>query len=177
MTAPTRPASTKAFGTEKFSFVATIATITAPSLATEINAAGSLDVSCYLFDSSDRPTQNTNRITRERRVCDTVQFEQIGITTMQGGNLMYALDPQAAAGATGKKAWEKFVAGATGFLVRRAGIDVNTDYAAGQFVDVIPIEVGPHFDVKVGDGESAEWAGTNAFAITGPIATNVAIAA
>lgn len=175
MTAPIRPASTKTYGKEKWSFVATIASIASPT-ALEINAGTSLDVSCYLFDSSDRPTQNTNRVTRERRICDKASFEQIGTTTYGGGNLMYAVDPQAAALSDGKKAFEKLPEGTVGFLVRRLGIDVNTDFAVGQFVDVFPIEVGPQMPTRQGDGESSEAAITQAFAVTSPPAFIKAIA-
>jgi len=167
MTAPIRPASTKAYGKEKWSFVSAIADLDTP-LLTEINAGTSLDISCYLFDSTDRPGQNTNRVSRERRVCDTTTYEQIGTTSYTGGNALYAVNPQAAAGSDGKKALEKLPDGTVGFLVRRLGIDVNTDYAAGQFVDVFPVEFGPGMPTKQGDGESSEVAITQAFAITGP---------
>lgn len=167
MAAPIRPASAKAFKREKLLWVPTIADINAPKV-TELTAASALDISCTLFDSFARPSQNTNAVTRERRVCDGEQYEQIGITTYSGGELPYALDPQAIAGADGKKTWEKFIAGATGFLVRRLGIDVNTDVAIGQFVDVFPLEVGPSMPSKQGDGESAEVSGVATYVVTGP---------
>lgn len=176
MAAPIRPPSAKAYGREKWAYVPTVANINAPTLA-ELNAAAGLDISCYLFDSSTRPTQNTNLVTKERRVCDTKQFQQVGNTDPTGGEITYALDPQAAALSDGKKAWEKIGAGATGFLVRRLGIDVNTDFAAGQFVDVFPVEFGPSMPIKVGDGEAAEVGATASFAITADPAYIKAIAA
>lgn len=176
MTAPIRPASTKAFQREKWVFVPTIASITAPTVA-EVTGASTLDVSCYLFDSTGRPAQNTNRVTLERRICDGAQYEQIGTTTYTGGDMMYAVDPQAAAASTGKKAWEKFPDGTTGFLVRRLGIDVNTDLAAGQFVDVFPVSFGPAMPTTVGDNDSAEVGISQAFAITAPPAFIKAVAA
>lgn len=167
MAAPTRPASAKAFKREKWLWVPTIAAPAAPSVA-ELVAASALDISCYLFDSFARPTQTTNAATLERRVCDGEQYEQIGITSFSGGEFPYAVDPQAIAGSEGKAAWEKFVAGASGFLVRRLAIDVDTDVAVGQFVDVVPAEVGPSMPTKVGEGESAEVAGMATYVITGP---------
>lgn len=176
MAAPIRPASAKAYGREKWVFVPTVANIAAPTL-TEINAGAGLDISCYLFDSSTRPSQNTNLVTKERRVCDTKQFQQVGNTDPQGGEITYALDPQAAALSDGKKLWEKIGTGATGYLVRRLGVDVNTDFAAGQFVDVFPVEFGPSMPVRVGEGESAEVGATTSFAITADPAYIKAIAA
>lgn len=159
MAAPIRPAATKAFKREKLIWVPTIADINAPKL-TELSAASALDISCTLFDSFARPTQTTNAAQLERRVCDGEQYEQAGITTYSAGEMPYALDPQAIAGSDGKKTWEKFVAGASGFLVRRLAIDVETDLAVGQFVDVFPAEVGPSMPTTVGEGESREVAGT-----------------
>lgn len=165
MAAPINPGATKAFGKEKWAFVPTIADINAPTV-TAVNGASALDISCYLFDDFGRPSQSTNVVTKKRRVCDTVQYQQIGVTTYGSGELQYSVDPQAAAASNGKKAWEKFPAGTTGFLVRRLGLDVNTDFAAGQFVDVFPVELGPPMPMVIGDGETAEVGVTNTFAIT-----------
>lgn len=176
MAAPIRPASTKAFTKEKWVYVVTIASITAPTAA-EVTAGTVLDVSCYLFDSTGRPTQNTNRVTLERRICDGAVYEQIGTTTYGGGEMLYAVNPQAVAATDGKKAFEKFPAGTVGYLVRRFGVDVNTDLAAGQFVDVFPVEFGPQMPTTVGSGENAEVAITQSFAITSAPAFIKAIAA
>ena len=180
MAAPINPGSSKAFGREKWIFVPTIANTSAPTTA-ELTGASALDVSCYLFDPNfTRPSQNTNTVTKTRRVCDTVQYSQIGITQFSGGELTYAFDPQAAALSNGKKAWEKFGSGAvsattSGYLVRRNGIDVNTDIAAGQFVDVFPAEIGPGMPTTVGDGEAAENAAMHVFTITAAPAPNKAV--
>lgn len=176
MTAPIRPASAKAFTREKWVYVATIASQSAPTVA-EVTAGTVLDISCYLFDTSANPTQNTNLVEKVRRICDGAIYQQIGTTTYSGGEMLYALQPQAAALSNGKKAWEKFPSGTTGYLVRRFDVDVNTDLAAGQFIDVFPVEFGPQMPVKVGDGEAAEVGVTQTFAITGPPSFVVAIAA
>lgn len=176
MAAPIRPASSKAFQREKWVYVPAIANIEAPTLA-ELNAATGLDVSCYLFASSGKPTQNTNLVTRERRLCDGAQYQQVGTTTYEGGDMLAAFDPQAVAASDGKKAYEKFPEGTSGFLVRRLGVAVGTDFSAGQFVDSFPVEFGPPMPTTAGDGESAENAFMSRFAITGPPAFNKAIAA
>lgn len=174
MAAPIRPASSKAYGREKWSFVPAIADISAPTVA-EVTAATALDISCYLFDSSTRPGQSTNLVTKERRICDTKQFQQVGDTNPSGGEITYALDPQAASGSDGKKAWEALVDGGTGYLVRRLGVDVDTDFTTGQFVDVFPVEFGPSMPTTVGDGESRENGAVSSFAVTSDPAYVVAI--
>lgn len=176
MTAPIRPDSTKAFQREKWVYVATIANINSPTI-TELTAGSTLDVSCMLFDDTGRPTQNTNLVEKKRRVCDGAVYQQVGTTTYGGGDMSYQVDPQAAALSNGKKAWEKFPSGTTGYLVRRLGIDVSTDLAAGQFVDVFPMEVGPQMPTIVGDGESAEVGVTQTFAVTSAPSFIKAIAA
>lgn len=167
MAAPIRPASSKAFKREKWVFAPTLADINAPKV-TETTGASSLDISCYLFDSSARPTGSTNLVEKERRICDGATYQQVGSTTYTGGEMVAAMDPQAVALSDGKKAWEKFPEGTTGYLVRRLGIDVNTDLAIGQFVDVFPVEFGAPMPGTTGDGESRENSFTSTFAITGP---------
>lgn len=176
MAAPIRPASSKAYGREKWVYVPTIANVNAPTVA-EVTAGTVLDITCYLFESSARPTGSTNLVERERRICDTTTFQQVGSTTYAGGEMVASLDPQAAALSDGKKAWEKFPEGTTGYLVRRLGLDRNTDLAAAQFVDVFPVEFGVPMPGTVGDGESRENSFTSTFAITSTPAFVKAIAA
>src|SRR3954469_3875258 len=116
MTAPIRPASVKAYGSDKWAFVPTIATPATP-LVTEVNAASALDVSLMVFDGSGLPDQSTNRVSKTKRIGDTIVFEQIGDTNQQGFDLMFQFDAQGAALSNGVKAWEKFSAGGvTGFF-------------------------------------------------------------
>lgn len=176
MAAPIRPAASKAYGREKWVFVPTIANINAPTVA-EVTAVSALDISCYLFESSARPTATTNLVDRERRICDTTTFQQVGTTTYAGGEMVASFDPQAAALSDGKKAWEKFPEGTTGYLVRRLGTLVATDLAAAQFVDVFPVEFGVPVPGTTGDGEARENSFTSTFAITSTPAFNKAIAA
>lgn len=160
-----RPAGTKAYGRETWLYVPTIADPSAPTVA-ELTGASVLDLSCYFYAETGRPSQTTNRVTRPKRVCDTVTFEQIGDTTYAGGDALYALDPQAAPASEGKDAYETLPEGTTGFLVRRLGVDVDTAITAGDYVDVFPAEFGPAMPTTTGDAEAAEVAAMQAFAIT-----------
>lgn len=176
MAAPIRPNPVKTFGKDKWVFVATISSIAAPTAA-EVTHATVLDITMMAFDGDGYPTQSTNRPVTERRIGDTIQYEQIGIQNISGGTMMFAIQPQAAGASDGKKAWEKFVAGTTGYLVRRMGTAVATDLAAGQFVTVYPVEYGAPFPMIVGEGESGEAGFASDYAVTGPISGLVAIAA
>lgn len=176
MTEPIRPAATKTHGRENWVFVPTIASIAAPT-ALEVSGASSLDITNIVFaDGAPNPTQNTNRVTQNRRLGDTTVPEFIGDTTYQGGDLTYAFAAQAASGSDGKKLWEKIPEGTTGYLVRRMGIARSTAPTAGQFVSVFPVEFGPSMPTKNGDGESGEAAAMVSFAVTSAPAFNVALA-
>jgi hypothetical protein len=96
-----------------------------------------------------------------------VLYEQIGDTNMQGFDMLFQFDAQGAALSNGVKAWEKFSpGGVTGYMVRRVGLSVNTDFTAGQFVDIYPVEIGPGMPTTEGTGETAESAAKCTVAIT-----------
>jgi len=176
MTEPLRPSATKTHGRENWLFIPALADKAAPTVA-EITAAGGLDITRIVFADSGQPSQSTNRVNAQRRLGDTTTSEFIGDTSYTGGDITYALDPQAAAGAEGKKLWELIPEGTTGYLVRRLGIARDVTPAAGQFVDVFPVEFGPSMPTKVGDAESAEAAAMATFAVTDKPEFVVAIAA
>ena len=176
MTEPLRPSATSVHGRENWLFVPTLADAAAPTVA-EVTAAGGLDITRIVFADSGKPSQSTNRVTQQRRLGDTTVPEFIGDTSYTGGDMTYALDPQAAAGADGKKLWELIPEGTTGYLVRRLGVPRATDPTAGQFVDVYPVAFGPSMPTTAGDAESAEAAAMVTFAVTDKPEFVVAIAA
>lgn len=177
MAEPLRPAATKTYGRENWIFVTAVSSIAAPTAA-EVNAAGGIDITNIAFaDGAPNPTQSTNLVTMQRRFGDTTETQFVGTTTYTGGEVTYQLAPQAAALADGVKLWEKIGTGTTGFLIRRQGVARATAPAAGQFVDVFPVEFGPSMPTKSGDGESAEAAAVCSFAVTSTPAFRVAIAA
>lgn len=176
MTAPIRPAGTKVFGKEKWAFVPTIASTAAPSVA-ELTAAGAIDMSCFFYSDTAKPSVSQSGVTSPARICDTQQFQSMGLAQWTGGDAKYAVDPQGAAGSDGKKALAALPEGTTGFLVKRAGIAYDTDFTTGDFVSVYPVEFGVPVDVTEGDGESAEVAIQQAYVISGPPETLVAAVA
>lgn len=177
MAAPVRPNSTKAYLRDKWVFVPTgTYDPSAPSLAI-LNAATALDVTKMFFASSARPSQSTNLARAPRRLGDGETYEFVGESQRTIGEVRYSFDPQAAALSTGKKAFEKFPAGTTGFLVNRLGLDRDTDLATGQFVTSYPAEFGPQMETLEGDGEGAEVAIVQTVAQTGPTQMNKVVVA
>ena len=167
MAEPLRPTPAKVYGRENWIFCPTMASPSAPSVA-ELTAGSALDITNIAFaDGAPTPSQSTNLVAQPKRLGDTTEQQFVGTTTYGGGEMTYALSPQAAAGSDGKKAWEALGAGVTGFLVRRMGVTKSTTVTTGQFVDVYPVEFGPSMPTKSGDGEAAESAATATFAVTG----------
>lgn len=174
MVAPVRPSATKAYLREKIIFVPTLTDPQSPSLA-ELNAASSLDVTKMFFASSARPSQSTNLARAPRRLGDGETYEFVGESQSTLGEVRYSFNPQGAASSDGKKAFEKFPAGTTGYLVWRMGIDRDADLATGQFVTSYPVEFGPQHETTEGDGEAAEVGIVQTVAQTGPKALNKAV--
>ena len=177
MPAPTRPTATKAYLREKVVFVPTgTYNPDTPSAALLVGATA-LDVTKMLFASSARPSQSTNLARAPKRLGDGESYEFVGESTATVGEMRYSFDPQAAALSAGKKAYEKFPAGTTGYLVFRYGIDRDTDIATSQFVTSYPVEFGPQQETMEGDGEGAEVAIVQTVAQTGPKSLNKAVVA
>lgn len=167
MAEPLKPAATKTYGKENWIFVTTIASASLIPTALEVNAASSLDITNIAFaDGAPSPSQSTNLVEQTKRFGDTTVSQFVGTTTYAGGEMTYQFAPQAAAASDGVKLWEKIPEGTTGYLVRRQGVAKATTPAAGQFVDVFPVEFGPSMPSKSGDGEAAETGAVVTFAVT-----------
>ena len=176
MAAPIRPAATKSYLRNKWVFVPAIANTSAPTVA-ELTGASVLDVTKMFFESSAQPSQSTNLARSPKRIGDAETYEFVGETTASFGEVRYSFNPQGAALSDGKKAFEKFPAGTTGYMVNRLGLDRDTDLAAAQFVTIYPVEFGQQHETIEGDGEGGEVAIVQTVAQTGPKSLNKAIAA
>lgn len=176
MVLPTRPAGTKAYLTDKWVWVPTLANPSAPTV-TECNGATALDVTLMFYASSAKPSQTTNLARAPKRIGDGESYEFVGETQRTLGEMRYAINPQGAALSDGQKAYEKFQDGATGYFVRRRGINRLTDLAVGNKVWVYPAECGPAGEGEEGEGEGAETAIVQTFAQTGPTVKQVALVA
>lgn len=167
MAAPTRPASTRSYLRDTWVFIPTGSyDPSAPSTALLVGATA-LNVTNMFFASSARPSQSTNLVRGPKRLGDAEVPEFVGETNPSFGEVRYSFNPQGAALSDGVKAFEKFPAGTTGYLVNRLGIDRNTDLAVGQFVTSYPVEFGPQQETTEGDGEAGEVAIVQSVAQTG----------
>lgn len=172
------PEATKAQGNISVTAVASIATPTAPSLATEINATSSVNISCFLYDNGSIVNATTNKVTANARLCTTEQFQQFGNTLFEVSDLMYVYNPQGSPTDPANKAKELLDEGAEVYLVERLGLDAqNTDYAAAQLVNVYHVRLGKQNRTRQGDAESAEFSITQSAILLEPPVYDVAIVA
>lgn len=174
MAAPIKPALVRAFGNDSWTFVPAIADKTAPTVA-EVTAATGFNLSCSLFGDQEDVSATTEKVTLPRRLCETETYESNGPTSYSMPDLQVSFDPQAAAASDGKKAWETMTDGATGFLVRRQGVDATTDFQSGDFVDVVPVQLGTKVPSKTGTGADGVYAFTQAVSITDTPEWNAAV--
>lgn len=171
------PEATPILGNSSILVVQDMADPSAPSLATDIGAATTVNVSGYLY-SGGTGTSNTNKGEAPRRVATKSSVQQFGTTNYEVTDLQYTYDPQAALSADANAAREALAEGAEVFLVIRRGLDVeNTAMAAGQKVDVWPVRLGPQNKTQTGDGEFDEYSITQTVVALGPPTEDVSIAA
>lgn len=176
MTAPIKPALKRAFGNDSWAWVPAVGNKTAPTVA-EVTAAAGFNLSCSLFGEQEGFSATTEKVTLPRILCETATFEVNGSTNYSAPDLMVSFDPQAATGADGKKAWAAMTDLSSGFLIRRQGVTATTDFTAGEFVDVIPAQLGTKVPTKTGTGSDGVYAFTVGASITDTPAWNVAIVA
>lgn len=153
-------------------WVESIATPTAPSLATEINAASSVALEC-LVTGQFNIDFSVDR-TQLRRMCSRQVRERSGPVTYSVQDLFVVYDPQNMA-APVSAAYAALTDGATGYLVERRGVHVDTAWAAGDLVRVIPVEVANANPAP--PEEDNELQARIAFTVIGEVQKDVALVA
>ena len=165
MAAPTKPSLISAFGRESWTFLIAVADKAAPT-AIELEAATGFNLSCSVFGEQEGMTATTEKVTLPRRLCETVTYESNGPTSFSMADLMVSYDPQGAPASAGKKAWETMTDNLNGFLVQRLGKAGTSVFIAGDYVNVVPVQLGVKVPTKTSTGADGVVAFTQAVAIT-----------
>ena len=176
MAAPIKPALKQALGKESWGFALAVADILVPKL-TELNATSGINLSCSVFGEQGGLTSTTSKVSLPRLLCEKTTYQVNGETNYEMADLMISFQPQAASGADGKKAWETLTDDIAGFLYYRQDISSTADLAVGQFVNVIPVQLGVKTPTTTGTGNESVYAFTQAASVTGKPAFNVALVA
>ncbi len=171
------PTGVTAEGNVKAVVVAAIADKAAPKLATEINAASSVDISGYVMAGQFTPG-GEQASGQNRRLGSKQTFQRLGRENPTFGDLQYVYYPQATAPDANNKAFETLVNLYTGFIVIRYGLDAQTTaFAVSQKVDVWPVEFGvQRKNPPPEDDEFALLTITQAVAVTGTVQRNAVVA-
>lgn len=151
------PVAEKVQGNDKIIFIKTVADPAAPSLATEINAATSLEVTLAAYGTWNAPV-NVNTGNSPRRIGTTVQLPQEGNAQRQVIPFPYPVNPSLPDSDDANKV-KAFLAEGTEFyaLVRR-GTDKDTAFAADDIGLMYHLRAGYQPEATpTGDDEFAEY--------------------
>jgi hypothetical protein len=152
------PEGTPTLGNTKVVAAVAVASLTAPKLATEISAATSVEISCYLFPAGWAPTASTAKGTKMARLCDKILREQFNRTTYSIGDLQYVYDPQGDDSDPGNEAKELLVEGTQIYLIERIGLDAQDDaMAVADRVRTHHVELGPQIPSGDRTDENGEF--------------------
>ena len=176
MAAPVVATRKRALAMESWGFVPAIADLAAPTVA-ELTAVGGFNLSCSVLGDQEGVTGSTEKLSLPRLLCEDKEFDILGSTKVSLGDLRVVWDPQSATGSDGRKAWETLTDNITGFLWRRQNIPAKDDIAAGQKVDIFPVQLGVKIPDKTGTDNTAIFAFTQAVGITGDPEFQAAVAA
>lgn len=168
------PAGVPAEGSVLVTWVPTLADPNAPTL-TELNATGSLNLTCYITEQNFKPSADDATGT-DPRLCSKQVFETLGAATWSIDNIIYVLDPQNPESES-NKAYAALKRGTRGFLVVRWGKDVEEfpTFVAADVVDVFPVQLGSQ--VKQPPEANSVLKVSQKPVVTGPVVEDVALAA
>jgi len=171
------PEAVPALANVKLQAVLAMADPDTPSLATDINAATSLDLSQFLYADGWTPTLEQGKGQARRRLGSKTNTERMNIPVEQIGNLQYVFDPQEADTEPVNDAYALLVPGTELYLVQRLGMDVDSPWAVGQFVNVHRVLLGERAEVAPVEDENADIYITQGVINLIPVVRKVAIAA
>lgn len=150
------PEATPVLGNLAVRWISTAANLSAISLATEWNAASSVDLSCFLRPLAPSASQSTG--SAPNRVCTTITLPQAGRTEISAFELRYIYDPQGdPATDPDNDALAALVELGEGILVLRKGVAFSTAGAAGQRYEAWKGVLGRQNRVTSGDDDFAEF--------------------
>lgn len=148
------PESAPVLGNVKVKAVVAIANLASPALATEVNAATSVDLSCAIMAAGWTPSTTQGKGTKMRRLCSTSDVEQLNPALHAVGTLLYSVgDPQSPE----TSITTLLVEGAKIYFVERLGKDSETAFAAGDKVRVHYLQLGKPYDIYDTTADNGEF--------------------
>ncbi|HEX5995672.1 MAG TPA: hypothetical protein VFY84_11070 [Jiangellales bacterium] len=158
----TLPLSVPSDGTLRVDFVATIANLSAPSVASELNAVTSQELSPYITGDGWQPTGEQASVTDER-LASVQTFEQPGRKT-KSLTVVYVHNPTSAGD---NEAYETLAEGTTGYVTARWAVPRTQALAAGDKFDIYQITAGE--PMKQFNGANSVHTVTQRLFVTGEV--------
>ena len=150
------PEATGSYGQSTLIAVLTVADPANPSLATEINAASSVNLSFFLRDFN--PTAPQNKGTAPRRAGTKTQLDKLGAVQYAVDRLRCVYAPQEAAGTDNNKARDLLTEGTKLYIYEFPGIDPDTTaITAADLGRYHYLQLGKPVPGRSGDGEFDEY--------------------
>jgi hypothetical protein len=164
------PASVNTNGTMLALFVPTLANYRTGATVAELTAGAVIDLSCYLTGEGLTTETSENNV-EDPRLCSKQVFENRGdfTDTME---LTYVFNP---ASPSDDEARLGLPPGTRGFIVLRWAVDSEAPIAAGQELDIYPVEMGAQR--KQTPGRNGVHRITQKPFVTGTVARDVLVAA
>ena len=171
------PEATPATGNVKLWVVVTIASLTAPKVATEIGAATSVDASQYIYSNSWAPALDQGKGQARRRVGTKRNQERLNTPVETLPNLEYVFNPQLPDTDPINKLYAALTPGAIVHFVERLGMDTDAAAAAGQYGNVYKVRLGERSTLAPTDDENADIYVTQGLINTIPVTRRAIFAA
>ncbi len=149
------PEATPVLGNIKVNAMLAVANLAAIKLATEWNAASSVDLSCFLRPFATNVTSASG--TAPNRLCTTITLPNEGRTEIGAFELRYVYNPQEDDTDPDNKAKGLLVRGAVLTLGIRKGLDARLVPAAvGDHTEAWAVRLGRQNRVTSGDDDQAD---------------------
>lgn len=127
---------------------------TGVSLATEYNAATSVDLECLMVERIN--PDGSVEMTTLRRACSTKGRQRAGVETRTIADIVAVYDPQDLS-ADVSKAYAALVKGAEGYLVMRRGKHLSEAAAASDLVTVYKVQITHRVELQGADNDEYQF--------------------
>ena len=146
----------------KVALCTTIADLTAPSIASEIKAVTTVEATMAFRDWAPTLTPNTGN--SPARLGTAIQLPVEGNIPLSAIATAYPWDPSADDADVNNEVKALMIRNTLLYVVVRKGIDITTDWAAGQPVDVWHVRCGFQDDDATSSGAGSGGGSTDEFA-------------
>jgi hypothetical protein len=176
MAAPIKPRKHTSLKKDAWWLVPAIADTSEPTVA-EVNAAGGIYATCFLLQDQGGVQKTVNKTQLAALLCEDSTSEVRTPANFTMSDIVGVFDPQAAADDPDKALFEFLRNGFVGFAVRRQNVVNDTDdgVTAGQFVDVVAVDIDDAWPDKSAAGPEGFYTFTSGVAVTATPVANVAV--